>query len=334
MSRRLWIGGVLGLLALLFGASVWAQVRPTPLNPGVVEWLTAVHEASRRRVYSGTFVVWAGGNMASARLWHVCEGEQQLERVQTLTGVPRSTFRRNDQVVTFFPETRLALAEKRQSLGLFPDFLQSVDSSIAQFYKVRAVGKERVAGFEADVVELYPADRWRFGYRVWTEQKTGLVVKLQTLNDARQILEQAAFSELQLDPPLDIRQLSQMMDDTAGYRVKTPRMEKTDAAAQGWRVSAVVPGFKPTHCYRRTLEAAAPGAVRDSTLQCIFSDGLASVSLFVNVFDPQRHAQPDQQAMGATHTLTQRKGDWWLTAVGEVPAQTLAAFVQGLERQK
>lgn len=329
MSRRLLIVGVLGLLALL------PDVKAGTVERGVVEWLTAVHEAARRRAYTGTFVVWAGGNMASARMWHVCEGEQQLERVQTLTGVPRSTFRRNDQVVTFFPQTRLALAEKRQSLGLFPDFLQAVDSSVAQFYKVRAVGKERVAGFEADVVELSPTDRWRFGYRVWTEQKTGLVVKLQTLNDAHHILEQAAFSELQLDSPLDIRQLSQMMDDTTGYRVKTPRMEKTDAAAQGWRVSAVVPGFKPTHCYRRTLEAAAPGgAARDSTLQCIFSDGLASVSLFVNVFDPQRHAQPDQQAMGATHTLTQRKGDWWLTAVGEVPLQTLAAFAQGLERQK
>jgi sigma-E factor negative regulatory protein RseB len=38
--------------------------------------------------------------------------------------------------------------------------------------------------------------------------------------------------------------------------------------------------------------------------------------------------------MGATHTLTRRIGDWWLTAVGEVPPKTLAAFAQGLERTK
>ena len=39
-------------------------------------------------------------------------------------------------------------------------------------------------------------------------------------------------------------------------------------------------------------------------------------------------------AAGATHTLTRRLQDWWLTAVGEVPAQTLRAFAQHLERRR
>ena len=38
-------------------------------------------------------------------------------------------------------------------------------------------------------------------------------------------------------------------------------------------------------------------------------------------------------ASGATHTLTRRVQDWWLTAVGEVPPQTLKAFAQSLERR-
>ena len=42
----------------------------------------------------------------------------------------------------------------------------------------------------------------------------------------------------------------------------------------------------------------------------------------------------DQFAMGATHMLTHRLGAWWITAVGEVPLQTLALFAQGLERKK
>ena len=40
--------------------------------------------------------------------------------------------------------------------------------------------------------------------------------------------------------------------------------------------------------------------------------------------------------MGATQTLTRRvvdrSGQWWVTAVGEVPPATLQAFVRGLER--
>ena len=76
----------------------------------------------------------------------------------------------------------------------------------------------------------------------------------------------------------------------------------------------------------------------DSTLQWIFSDGLASVSLFIEVYERRRHGPEGVMAMGATHTLAQRfpnkNGQWWLTAVGEVPAQTLQAFAQRLERKK
>ncbi len=272
--------------------------------------------------------------MSSARIWHVCDGEQQMERVESLTGAPRSTFRRNEQVVTFLPESRVAVAEKRESLGLFPNLLHANDSSIAQFYGVRATGHERVAGFDADVLQFQPADSLRFGYRVWSEKKTGLVVKLQTLDGGGRVLEQAAFSELQLDVPVSMSKLTQMMGNTEGYQVEKPEMVKTTAAAEGWVLKQVVPGFKPMSCYKRLVGATGAGANHESTLQWVFSDGLASVSLFVEVYDARRHSQPGNQAVGATHMLTRRIGDWWLTVVGEVPPQTLVAFAQGLERKK
>ena len=255
-----------------------------------------------------------------------------MERVESLTGAPRSTFRRNDQVMTFLPESRVVVAEKRESLGLFPNFLQSNDSSIAHFYRVKVAGSERVAGFEADVLQLQPEDHWRFGYRVWSEKKTGLLLKLQTLDGRGHVLEQAAFSELQLDVPVSIAKLTQMMGKTEGYQIETPELVKTTATAEGWVLKNAVPGFKPMSCYKRPAAAGAD-ARHKNTLQWIFSDGLASVSLFVEAFDPGRHTQPANLAMGATHTLTRRLGDWWLTVVGEVPPLTLAAFAQGLERK-
>lgn len=333
----------IGALALLLSAVACAESKfpvAVPLvmedkmaERSVSEWLMRMHEGSRRRAYVGTFVVSAGGNMASARIWHVCDGEQQIERVESLTGAPRSTFRRNDQVITFLPDSRIAVAERRESLGLFPNLLQSADSSIGQFYQVRATGRERVAGFEADVVQLRPEDNLRFGYRVWTEKKTGLVIKLQTLDGEGRVLEQAAFSELQLDVPVSMSKLTRMMGNTEGYQIQKPEMVKTTAAAEGWELKTAVPGFKPMSCYKRTVGTA--GETRhENTVQWIFSDGLASVSLFVEAFDPRRHGQPGSLAMGATHTLTRRMGDWWLTAVGEVPLHTLTVFAQGLERKK
>jgi sigma-E factor negative regulatory protein RseB len=78
-------------------------------------------------------------------------------------------------------------------------------------------------------------------------------------------------------------------------------------------------------CYKRPAEGV---------MQWIFSDGLASLSLFVESYDPKRHTQEGVFASGATHTLLRRVQDWWLTAVGEVPPQTLKAFAQNLERRR
>lgn len=308
-------------------------------EPSIGDWLMRMHDASRKRSYIGTFVVSsAAGNLSSARIWHVCDGEQQMERIESLTGAPRSTFRRNDEVMTFLPEARVVRTERRDSLGLFPNLLSAGDSSIAQFYAARRMGSERVAGFDADVVELAPKDRLRFGYRVWSEKKSGLVVKLQTLDTDGRVLEQAAFSELQLDAPVRMDKLSQMMSNTEGYKVETQELVKTTAAAEGWSLRNPVAGFKPMSCYKRPVS----GAVQDNTMQWIFSDGMASVSLFVEAFDRQRHLREVMLSMGATQTLTRRIGDkpgdrdggWWLTVVGEAPLTTLKAFAQGLERSK
>ena len=122
-----------------------------------------MQDASRLRSYVGTFVVSSStGSMSSARIWHACDKAQQVERVEVLTGAPRSTFRRNDEVLTFLPEHRVVRAERRESLGLFPNLLKSSESSIPEFYAARRLGAERVAGFDADVVQLVPKDNAAF----------------------------------------------------------------------------------------------------------------------------------------------------------------------------
>lgn len=272
--------------------------------------------------------------MSSAKIWHVCEGSQQMERVETLTGAPRSIFRHNDQVVTFMPDHKVVRSEKRESLGLFPELFQSVDSHIADFYRVQQAGSERVAGVEADIVNLVPKDRMRFGYRVWTERKNGLVVKLQTLDADGKVLEQAAFSELQLDAPVKMDKLIQMMGKVDGYRVEKPVLLKTTASAEGWVLKAPVAGFKPMSCYKRPVSAGTAAAAGEEPLQWIFSDGLASVSIFVEPLDRQRHDKESSLSLGATQTMTRQLDAYWITVMGEVPMTTLRLFAQGLEHKK
>ena len=340
---------VIWLSTLIFCASGASQAQSSvapatalavqladPVQPTLDQWLMRLHMAAReQRGYVGTFVVTTGQYMSSSRIWHVCDGQQQVERVDALTGEPRSTFRRNDQVVTFLPVSRIAIRERRESLGLFPDMLSQADLSLAQFYRLKAIGRDRVAGLESDVAQLQPVDALRFGYRVWTEQKTGLVIKLQTLDASQAVLEQAAFSELQLGAPVIMAKLSGQMNHTQGYRMRSTELVKTTAAQEGWLQTSVAAGFKPMSCNKR-MDGNLPGDQR-GTLQCVYSDGLASVSLFIEPLDAARHLAAQQQtplAMGATHVLMRQIGDWWLTAVGEVPVATLVLFAQGLERKK
>jgi sigma-E factor negative regulatory protein RseB len=320
----LWAATAMGLAA--------AQPARAPDSRGgrgdrtVSEWLMRMHDASRQRNYIGTFVVSSSnGAMSSSRIWHACDGQRQVERVESLSGAPRSTFRRDDEVLTFLPETRTVRTERRESLGLFSELLKPDETAIPEFYSAQQVGRDRVAGFEADVIQLLPKDGLRFGYRIWSEKKSGLVVKLQTVDSDGKVLEQAAFSELQLDAPVRMDRLSQMMAVPDGWRIEKTDAVKTTAAAEGWGLKTAVAGFKPMSCYKRPAEGA---------LQWIFSDGLASVSLFVESYDRQRHVQEGVFASGATNTLTRRVQDWWVTAVGEVPAQTLRAFALSLERRR
>lgn len=307
-----------------------------PPERSVAEWLVRLQQASRIPAYSGTFVVSSSsGALSSARIWHVCEGDTQIERVESLSGVPRLTYRQNESVVTFFPQARVVRNERRESSGVFPSLLNSGDEfETADYYSARQLGHGRVAGFDADIVLLTPRDAMRFGYRIWSEKRTGLVVKTQTLDANGQVLEQAAFSELQLDAPMKFEKLKQMMGSTEGYRIEKSSKIKTTADAEGWKMRAPVPGFSPLSCYRQ------PPSASSKMVQWIFSDGLATVSLFMEPFNAERHAREGQGAMGATHTLTRRivekdkSGEWWITAVGEVPVQTLKAFADNLERKK
>ncbi len=322
----------LALLALHSVASAQSAGVDLALNT----WLMRVHEAARQSVYTGTFVVSAGAGMSSAKIWHVCDGAQQIERVESLSGTPRTIFRHNDQVVTLFPQSKIAIAEVRDSLGLFPNLLKSNDSGIGDYYRLRSLGAERIAGFVADVFQLQPTDRSRFGYRVWSERRTGLIVQLQTLDLEGRVLEQAAFSELQLDAPVNAVKLTRL-SSTDGYHVLRPELQRTTAEEQGWAIKRTVAGFKPMACFWRPAASAAKSDEnkRPGTVQWMFSDGLATVSLFIEPFDRQRHSlEGSANVGGATNTVTRRIEAWWATAVGEVPLATLHDFAQALERKK
>lgn len=339
-ARNAIIFVAIGLLTMATFAQSSAFSAPAPTGDGAIsvnDWLARMHEASmKKRSYIGTLVQTSRDGMSSARIWHACDGASQVERIESLTGAPRSSIRKDDKLVTFMPEAKLVRLENREGLGSgvsFTELLKPGANQIPDFYTVKSLGVERMAGLDADVVQLNPRDGLRYGYRVWTERKSALVLKLQTLDAGGAVLEQAAFSELQLDAPVKADKLKQMMKPAEGWRIERTDMTKTTASTEGWSLKAAVPGFKSVSCHKRGATQSGL-ASNEGTVQWVFSDGLATVSLFLEAFDKTRHTQEGLANAGATHSLFRRINDHFITAVGEVPPHTLRSFVSALERKK
>lgn len=300
-------------------------------------WLTRIHEAAARQNFQGIFVVSGGGAVSSARIAHYCEGSNQYERIESLDGQARHVFRHNDVVQTLWPASRVALLEQAQTMTSFPALLQGGVDRLAEIYEVNPQGSERVAGREAHVLLVQPRDAHRFGYRLWSDKASGLLLRSDVLNDRNEVLETSAFSEVTIGVKPQVDSVVGPMRKLDGYRVVRPSLTATRMDAEGWGMRQLVPGFREVSCVRRPMESPTSNpqeASAEPVLQTIYSDGLAYVSVFIERFDAQRHQRSIRTAVGATQTLMRRHGDWWVTVVGDVPPATLLMFANGLERKK
>jgi len=314
--------------------------EPGEATASVRQWLQRIHDAAGNRNFAGTFVVTSAGSISSARIAHYCVADSQIERIESLDGPPRQVFRHNDTVQTLWPVERLVVVEHNPSLLAFPRLLRSGDDRIADFYDLKRLGVGRAAGHEADVLAVHARDALRYGYRLWAERATGLLLRADVIGERGEVLETSAFSEVSLGIKPQSEALLAAMKRTEGYRVVQPNVRPTALEAEGWRQRQAVPGFRQVSCVKRPLETLAPErsaadrALAEPLLQVIYSDGLTHVSLFVERFDAQKHVAQEVPPMGATQTFMQRIGEWWITAVGDVPPGTLRLFVQSLERTR
>lgn len=348
LSRFLCLVGVAVAVAAATAAGLPATVATvavpsanaaaeTPIEAREVRaWLMRIHNAASQRNFQGTFVVSTGGAVSSARIAHFCVGPNQFERIESLDGKMRNVFRHNDLVHTLWPKSRVAMIEQRDLLTSFPALLQAGDDRIVDFYDVRSQGVERMAGRDADVLLLKPKDGWRFGYRLWADKETGLLLRAEVLGEKGEVLESSAFSDVTMGGKAHPETVLLPMKKLDGYRVLRPTLTPARLDAEGWTLQKPVPGFTQVSCVKRQLAGAADDEREPATpvLQAIYSDGLTNVSVFIEPYNPERHRRGMHTSIGATQTLMRRLDDWWVTVVGDVPATTLRQFAKGLEYKK
>jgi sigma-E factor negative regulatory protein RseB len=328
------------VLLAVAALSAQAQLAQTAGDPLVEAretkaWLSRIQEAANKRNFQGTVVVSSGGSVASSRIAHFCESGDQFERIDSLDGQVRHVFRHNDVVHTVWPHKRVAVIEQRDQSNSFPALLQAGHDRVTDFYAVKAVALERVAGHEANVLLMRSKDNLRYGYRLWAEKSTGLLLRSEVLGERGEVLESSAFSDVTIGVKPQPETVLQPVKKLDGYTTIRSKQVPVHLEAEGWQVTSSVPGFKMVSCVKRPFDLPkAQGAGGEQMLQAVYSDGLTTVSIFIEPYNPERHNRPMTTAIGATQTLMHRQGDWWVTVMGDVPAPTLRLFATGLQRKK
>jgi sigma-E factor negative regulatory protein RseB len=338
MLHRPFSALTLVCVALAWSSGVQAQASAAEASASpkqVRSWLTRIQEAANLRNFQGTFVVSGGGAVASARIAHFCEGVNQFERIESLDGQARHVLRHNDVVQTVWPGKRVALVEQRDRLATFPALFRAGDDRITEFYDVFKQEADRVAGHEADVMWVKPKDGHRYGYRLWADKASGLLLRADVLGERSEVLETSAFSDVVIGVKPQPELVLHAMKKLEGYRVVRPVLTATSLEAEGWNLHDAVPGFRQVSCVKRLLEGgdASRDPAASPVVQSIYSDGLTHVSVFIEPFNASRHTRDLHAFVGATQTLMKRHGDWWITVVGDVPPGTLRKFAAGLERK-
>jgi sigma-E factor negative regulatory protein RseB len=289
--------------------------------------LQRIAQGSRQLTYSGTFVYRSGGKVDTSRIAHSLSDGLEVERIEALDGSPREVLRSGSEVRCFFPEEKLVIIENRASQRGFPALLPAGLGSLPEHYAIRGGGQGRVAGVKSRAVLLEPRDGFRYGHEFWMDAASGLLLKANLIGDRGETLESFAFTQVKIGGPLEHGALKPRFDSerVRVQQVRATEMKPEDVA---WNFRTTLPGFRKVATMRRQATPETP-----ESLHVVFSDGLASISVFIEPGGSGDEAEA-QATVGPVNVYRRQLGAHRLVVMGEVPALAVKRLGDGIERRR
>jgi sigma-E factor negative regulatory protein RseB len=313
---------ILPALALGFACSTQAS------NTDPISWLTRAAQASRQASYEGVYVHTNGDRTSTVRVSHANTSGEEHERIEPLDGASMEIVRRNEEMYCRFPDAKTVRLDPRVTNRFFPAILAAPAETIAASYDVKLGKTERVLGYECQWIRLEPRDQMRFSQRLCSELSSGLILRAKVLNASHQVIEQYTFTELRIGPQANRSDLKSIFKARSRQWLTDgqPR-DETANVDTGWIVSKAPAGFQKVAELTRTL----PG--RDKPVsQIVFTDGLASLSVFVEPAATQRALESSSED-GTTAFHARTMGAQVITVLGEVPLATAQLVARNVARR-
>lgn len=303
------------LAVLCFGLAGAAQGQ----SADTLTWLRKIQDASRNLSYTGTFVYQQGERTETSRITRLAEGD--VERLEVLDGMPREIVRTRDTLRCYLPRRGVVKVERRTADRAFPALLPEQVGVLSRHYDISLGEKRRVGGFECQAIVLKPRDDLRYGYRLYADVDTGMLVRAMTVDAAGHMVEQFTFTQL------TIGRVSPDMVKPP-YLSRSWRVEDANAVPahlEGWSVNPELPGFQKVLELKRRLGESRPVG------QMVYSDGLAAVSVFIEPLQSRAASGPGLASLGAIHIYTREVANHRITVVGEAPAASVQRIANAVE---
>lgn len=318
MLNRQWLFTLLLITPIAVYASDMQSVQ---------EWLQKMHHAAHTANYVGKFVYQQDKQLSMMKIVHAVGPNGERERLVSLDDIGREVIRDQDNVTCILPDRKSVVVEKgRPKLPFPPAFPVNLDQLKNQ-YTFTLVRQERVAGHQAQKIAINPTDKYRYGHRLWVDVDTGLLLKTHLLDEHGQLLEQFMFTELEFmdNIPDDLLKPHIKGDNYTWYESDDEVVEDKPLENISWFVSRMPAGF--VNDMQRDHHLPNKTAVR----HMVYSDGLASVSVFIEKQVKQSPNLIGTSRMGAVNAFGKIIDDHHITAVGEVPQATVKMIGESVE---
>lgn len=304
------------VLLLFFGGHASAQEAR--------DWLERMSRAVEELNYRGTFVHVLGGNAETLQIVHRNADGQSGERILALDGAGSEFVRQGDRAQAIFPDRRIVLLETRSDSSPLVSALPSNTTEFSPHYDLALGDSARVAERAVQVLEIRPRDEFRYGYRLWLDQETAMPLRSQLVGERGEVVEQIVFTEIEIPADIPASELEPTID-TSGFATLRAPASPSLAAEVPWRATDTPDGF--------TLSVATQSSMAGSDTpvgHLVYSDGLATVSVFIEASATQADMPDGFSTAGSTNAYSQTFGDRKVTAIGEVPRRTVRRIASSL----
>jgi len=307
---------------IMLAATLLGLIQSLSAAPadGATDWLERMSAAMNQMDYQGTFVYVQGDHVETMRVTHVSDDSGVRERLYSVSGKQREITRDSSGIRWIQGDDHSVMEDPAFGRSFFPEISIELSDTAASVYRFKMGESERIAGHNGRQVRIIPLDRFRYGYSLWLEEQSALLLKWELTDSKHKRLAKLMFTDLRLGSEVDTSEL-RSENSVKEYRKLESTLPSGGSLSHSnpkWQASALPAGYRLTsHRYLGTSE-------QEIYEHLVYSDGLAAVSVYVeSTEDGSLDQSGITSKMGTTHAYSRVSNGVAITVIGDVPAVTV-----------